>query len=152
VVEVVIKNDERSAVSEKYRCFCYWFLETEYSQSFVHLFIRFYWFFIFKKIASIINYQLSIINYQLSMNISVELTLSPLQDTFEEHIITFIKKLRASGLTVLENPLSTQVYGEYDEVMNVLHKEIKETFELIDKGLLYMKIVKSDRSEYEPHF
>ncbi|MBO6531486.1 MAG: hypothetical protein JJ967_00035, partial [Muricauda sp.] len=46
------------------------------------------------------------------MNISVELTLSPLQDDFETPIIQFIKKLRASGLTVLENPLSTQVFGD----------------------------------------
>ncbi|WBU90366.1 thiamine-binding protein [Cellulophaga omnivescoria] len=86
------------------------------------------------------------------MNISVELTFSPLQDTFEEHIINFIKKLRASGLTILENPLSTQVYGDYDEVMRILKTEIKEAFELMDKGLLFMKIVKSDRSDYEPHF
>ncbi|APU09750.1 hypothetical protein A5M85_05475 [Cellulophaga lytica] len=86
------------------------------------------------------------------MNISVELTFSPLQDTFEERIINFIKKLRASGLTILENPLSTQVYGDYDEVMRVLNSEIKEAFELMDKGLLFMKIVKSDRSDYEPHF
>ncbi|MEJ1221202.1 thiamine-binding protein [Sediminicola sp. 1XM1-17] len=86
------------------------------------------------------------------MNISVELTLSPLQDTYEGIIINFIKKLRASGLTILENPLSTQVYGDYDQVMQVLQVEIKEAFELMDKGLLYMKIVKSDRSEYEPHF
>ncbi|MDO6492845.1 MULTISPECIES: thiamine-binding protein [unclassified Cellulophaga] len=86
------------------------------------------------------------------MNISVELTFSPLQDTFEEHIINFIKKLRASELTILENPLSTQVYGDYDEVMQVLNTEIKEAFDLMDKGLLFMKIVKSDRSDYEPHF
>ncbi|MET7028475.1 thiamine-binding protein [Sediminicola luteus] len=86
------------------------------------------------------------------MNISVELTLSPLQDTYEEHIINFIKKIRASGLTVLENPLSTQIYGDYDKVMHLMQVEIKEAFELMDKGLLYMKIVKSDRSEYEPHF
>lgn len=86
------------------------------------------------------------------MNISVEITFSPLQDDFEEHIITFIKKLRASGLTLLENPLSTQVFGEYDVVMKVLDTEIKTAFELVDKGLLYMKIVKSDRSAYEPHF
>ncbi|WP_417443102.1 thiamine-binding protein [Joostella sp.] len=86
------------------------------------------------------------------MDISVELTLTPIQDNFEPSIIHFIKKMRASGLTVLENPLSTQVYGEYDEVMKVLTTEIKEAFEMIDKGLLYMKIVKSDRSEYEPHF
>lgn len=86
------------------------------------------------------------------MKISVELTLTPLQDSFEPIIIKFIKKLRASGLTVLENPLSTQVYGEYDAVMNVLNAEIKEAFELMDRGLLYMKIVKSDRSGYEPFF
>ncbi len=86
------------------------------------------------------------------MNISVELTFSPLQNDFEQHIINFIKKLRASGLVILENPLSTQVYGPYETVMQVLNKEIKTAFELMDKGLLYMKIVKSDRSEYESHF
>ncbi len=62
------------------------------------------------------------------MNISVELTFSPLQDDFEDHIINFIKKLRASGLTILEDPLSTQVYGEYDTVMKTLNSEIKTAF------------------------
>ncbi|WMI66407.1 thiamine-binding protein [Aestuariibaculum sp. YM273] len=86
------------------------------------------------------------------MKISVELTLTPLHDDYEPAIINFIKKLRASNLNVLENPLSTQVYGDYDEVMQVLTTEIKEAFELIERGLFYMKIVKSDRYEYEPHF
>jgi len=86
------------------------------------------------------------------MNISVELTLTPLQDNFEPPIINFIKKLRNSGLTVLENPLSTQVFGPYDIVMKLLTREIKSAFESTDKVLLYMKIVKSDRSDYEPHF
>lgn len=86
------------------------------------------------------------------MKISVELTLTPLQDNFEPAIIHFIKKLRNSNLKVLENPLSTQVYGDYDEVMHLLTTEIKEAFELIERGLLYMKIVKSDRHDYEPHF
>ncbi|GAB5474148.1 MAG: hypothetical protein Mars2KO_22470 [Maribacter sp.] len=86
------------------------------------------------------------------MNISIELTFSPLQNDFEDHIIAFIKKLRSSGLTVMENPLSTQVYGNYDTVMGVLNAEIKTAFELMDKGLLFMKIVKTDRSDYEPHF
>ncbi|MCW8980652.1 MULTISPECIES: thiamine-binding protein [Altibacter] len=86
------------------------------------------------------------------MQISVELTLTPLQDDFEPAIIQFIKKLRESGLTVLENPLSTQVYGDYDAVMKVLQKEIKTALEAVERGLLYIKIVKSDRSGYEPHF
>ncbi len=86
------------------------------------------------------------------MKISVELTLTPLQNEFEEPIINFIKQLRASGLKVLENPLSTQVYGDYDDVMKVLTAEIKDSFELMDKALLFMKIVKSDRRDYEPSF
>ncbi|WP_297791598.1 hypothetical protein [uncultured Eudoraea sp.] len=86
------------------------------------------------------------------MNISVELTLTPLQDDFEEPIIGFIKKLRKSGLVVLENPLSTQVYGDYDEVMKLLTNEIKLALELMDNGLMYIKIVKTDRSKYEPDF
>ena len=86
------------------------------------------------------------------MNISVELTLTPLQDDFEPAIINLIKRLRVSGLTILENPLSTQVYGDYDTVMSVLQKEMKIALMAIENGLLYIKIVKSDRSDYEPHF
>ena len=86
------------------------------------------------------------------MNISVELTLTPIQDNYEPAIIQLIQNLRNSGLKVLENPLSTQVYGDYDEVMTVLNKEIKTAMEAVDRGLLYMKIVKSDRYDYEPHF
>lgn len=86
------------------------------------------------------------------MNISVELTLTPLQDNFEPPIIDFIKKLRASDLRVLENPLSTQVYGNYDAVMDLLTSEIKETFNNLEHVVLTMKMVKSDRSDYEPHF
>ena len=86
------------------------------------------------------------------MNISIELTLTPLQDNYEEPIINFIKRLRASGLTIKENPLSTQIYGEYDLVMDLLKQEIKGALELIDNGLIFMKIVKSDRSNYESNF
>lgn len=82
------------------------------------------------------------------MRISVEITFSPLQDDYERHIIDFIKKLRASGLDVKENALSTQVYGEYDKVMNVLSQEIKNSFEEITAGLFYMKIVSSDRKDF----
>ena len=86
------------------------------------------------------------------MNISVELTLTPLQDDFEPAIINLIKRLRMSGLTIMENPLSTQVYGDYDTVMSLLQKEMKTALMAIENGLLLMKIVKSNRSSYEPQF
>ncbi|HZW77283.1 MAG TPA: thiamine-binding protein [Flavobacteriaceae bacterium] len=86
------------------------------------------------------------------MKISVELTLSPLQDDYEPAIIDMIRNLRNSGLKVIETPLSTQVYGEYSEVMEILNREIEKAFDAMERGLVYMKIVKSDRSNYEPHF
>lgn len=86
------------------------------------------------------------------MKISVELTCTPLQNEYEEPIKAFIKKLRESGLTVLENPLSTQVYGGYDEVMGLLNREIKNSLELLDAGIFLLKIVKTDRSDYKPNF
>ncbi len=86
------------------------------------------------------------------MKISVDLTLSPLQDNYEEHIITFIKALRNSEFKVLENPLSTQVYGDYDTLMPFLTKTIRASFQNQDISVLTMKVIKSDRSDYEPNF
>ena len=86
------------------------------------------------------------------MKISIELTLLPLQNDFENHIIAFIKKLRTSNFTVLENPLSTQIYGDFEDLMPYLTKEIKASFENQDNCVINLKIVKSDRSDYEPNF
>jgi uncharacterized protein YqgV (UPF0045/DUF77 family) len=86
------------------------------------------------------------------MEISVELTFSPLQDNFEPPIIDLITALRDSGLHVKENPLSTHVYGPYKDVMNILSKEFEKALSAVEHGLLYVKIVKSNRQDYEPHF
>ncbi|WP_459210025.1 YkoF family thiamine/hydroxymethylpyrimidine-binding protein [Aquimarina rhabdastrellae] len=86
------------------------------------------------------------------MKVSVELTLTPLQDDFETPIKEFIKELRTSKFVVMENPLSTQVYGDFDEVIPFLTTLIKKSFGTIENGVLQMKLVKSDRSDYEPDF
>lgn len=86
------------------------------------------------------------------MQLSVELTLTPLKDDFEPAIKAFIKKLRRSGFTVLENPLSTQIYGEYQAVMGFLTKAAQEVFEQEDAVVLQMKLIKGNRSSYVPSF
>ena len=86
------------------------------------------------------------------MKISAELTYSPLVSDYEPEIIRFIKALRESGLTVLENPLSTQLYGNYEDVMKVLTREIGRSLETVPQGVFYLKMVKTDRSAYEPDF
>ncbi|MFL0353429.1 hypothetical protein [Xanthomarina sp. GH4-25] len=86
------------------------------------------------------------------MKISVDLTLSPLQDDYEIHVINFIKSLRDSKFIVLENPLSTQIFGEYHELMPFLTGLIHKSFEEQKICVLTMKVVKTDRSDYEPDF
>ena len=86
------------------------------------------------------------------MNISVELTFIPLNNDFKTPIKNFIQKLRSLGFKVLENPMSTQIYGEYDALMSALQQAIKEGFEKESAVVLNMKIIKGDRSSYVPSF
>ena len=86
------------------------------------------------------------------MKISVELTLTPLKSDYVITIKQFIKSLRNTGFKVIENPLSTQLYGEYDQVMSSLLPLVKSTFEQEDAVMLHLKLVKGDRSHYEPNF
>ena len=86
------------------------------------------------------------------MKISVELTLLPLNDNYKIAIKNFIIKLRSLGFKVMENPMSTQVYGEYDALMSALQKAVKESFENEPSVVFNMKIIKGDRSAYVPNF
>ncbi|PQJ20581.1 hypothetical protein [Nonlabens tegetincola] len=86
------------------------------------------------------------------MKVSIELTMSPLQDGYEQLIIEFIKTLRNSPFKILENPLSTQIYGDYRPLMEFLTDAIETSFDNQEAVLVYMKLVKSDRSDYQPFF
>lgn len=86
------------------------------------------------------------------MEISIELTLTPLKEAYVLEIKKFIKALRNSGLKVIENPLSTQIYGEYNEVMDFLLPLIYTTFKNEKAVILHLKLVKGDRSSYVPDF
>ncbi|MGB5980759.1 MAG: hypothetical protein WBG46_01320 [Nonlabens sp.] len=86
------------------------------------------------------------------MKASIELTMSPLQNDYEQHIISFIKDLRNSGFKVLENPLSTQVYGDFVPMMEYLTNAMEKSMQKTNVVLFYLKIVKTDRHDYEPFF
>jgi uncharacterized protein YqgV (UPF0045/DUF77 family) len=86
------------------------------------------------------------------MKLSVELTLTPLKEDHVPAIKTFIKKLRSLGFVIKETPLSTQVYGPFDEVMEGLLPLIRATFQEEEAIMLHLKMVKGDRSRYEPDF
>ncbi|WP_213521000.1 hypothetical protein [Nonlabens sp.] len=86
------------------------------------------------------------------MKASIELTMSPLQSDYEQHIINFIKALRNSKFTVMENPLATQIYGEFVPLMEFITKEMAASMEKTKAVLFYIKVVTTDRSDYEPFF
>tara|TARA_B100000902_G_C26764511_1_gene647297 strand:- start:306 stop:566 length:261 start_codon:yes stop_codon:yes gene_type:complete len=86
------------------------------------------------------------------MKISIELTLTPLKEDFIPTIKSFILQLRSLGFIVKENPLSTQVYGDFDSVMQGLLPLIRKTFKEENAVMLHLKMVKGDRSDYEPNF
>ena len=86
------------------------------------------------------------------MDISVELTLTPLKDDYESIIKDFIKSLRKSEFKIIETPLSTQVYGDFKELMSFLNDNIYNTFLNSESIIMNIKIVKSNRSNYVPNF
>ena len=86
------------------------------------------------------------------MNVSIEMTLMPLNDNYKDIIKDFILSIRNSEFKVLENPLSTQIYGDYDKLIDLLKVEIKDVFSNNEGIMVNLKIVNGDRSNYQPNF
>ena len=86
------------------------------------------------------------------MKISVEITLIPIKKNYISIIKKFIKKIRGSNFKVIENPLSTHIYGDYDLLMNFLNKEIKNVFNDKDYVIIQLKLFNIDKSDYTPDF
>ncbi len=86
------------------------------------------------------------------MNVSIEMTLMPLNDNYKDIIKDFILSIRNCEFKVLENPLSTQIYGDYDKLIDLLKVEIKDVFSNNEGIMVNLKIVNGDRSNYLPTF
>ena len=86
------------------------------------------------------------------MNVSIEITLMPLSNNYKEVIKNFIISLRNNEFKIFENPLSTQIYGDYDKIMNLLNSKIKSVFSENNGVMINLKIVNGDRSNYQANF
>lgn len=76
------------------------------------------------------------------MHVAVELSLYPLANDFIPAIEDFIARLNARpGLRVLTNSMSTQVSGDYAEVMQALTEEMARSFEGPSRAVFVMKIL-----------
>ena len=75
------------------------------------------------------------------MKVAVDISLYPLDADFVPPIKDVIDRLnRHDRLEIWTNAMSTQVVGEFDDVMDALRQEIGTTFENIPKGVFVMKM------------
>ena len=80
------------------------------------------------------------------MDIGVEISLYPLRADFVPVIHEFLARVnRAGQLRVVTNSMSTQLFGPYDAVMQLLRDELQGTFEALakaqDKAVFVMKVL-----------
>ena len=76
------------------------------------------------------------------MQVAVDISLYPLDADFLPPIRDVISRLNNhADIEVVTNPLSTQLRGEFDVVMDALKAEIGTTFDAVPKAVLAIRIL-----------
>ena len=76
---------------------------------------------------------------------SVDVSLYPLHADYKAPILAFIRALQATeGVTVMTNPLSTQVYGPFPLVWETLGRLLPEVFGADFNSVVVLKVVSVD--------
>ena len=79
------------------------------------------------------------------MQVMVELSLYPLVNEYIPPIQTFIDRLNAyDELSVSTSSTSTQVVGEYADVMSILGVEMQRTHEEVGQAIFVAKFLNFD--------
>lgn len=79
------------------------------------------------------------------MKLTVEISKYPLQENYIDAIRGFIDELAAyDKVHVITNTLSTQLFGDYDEVMNALQACIRWSFDKYGKVVFVCKFLHGD--------
>jgi len=83
------------------------------------------------------------------MKTSAEISYYPLNQEYVPPIREFIDRINTyEGLTVRTNGMSTQIFGEYDILMNALTIEIRDSFNH-PHSVFVMKIINADLNTRE---
>jgi uncharacterized protein YqgV (UPF0045/DUF77 family) len=76
------------------------------------------------------------------MDIGVEISLYPLHQHYLAPIEDFIARVNRDGaLRVITNSMSTQIFGDYDALMQRLVRELRSSFEQEHKAVFVLKIL-----------
>jgi len=80
------------------------------------------------------------------MRISVDISLYPLSKDYVKPILIFIDQLETNPkISVKRNSLSTQIFGEYADVMACLDRDIEAVFAALPESVFVLKLVGMDR-------
>lgn len=86
------------------------------------------------------------------MKLSVEISMYPLKDEFIPAIQNFIDRLNTHPeLQVLTNTMSTQIFGDYDLVMDVIKQEMRKSYEEFGRAIFVCKFIDGDLSPATSH-
>lgn len=83
------------------------------------------------------------------MKTSIDISLYPLADDYIPAIKEFIDRISSydeinAGVNVVRSDLSTQLFGDYDTIMDLLKIEIKRSWETYGKGIFVIKFLMDD--------
>jgi uncharacterized protein YqgV (UPF0045/DUF77 family) len=80
------------------------------------------------------------------MEISVDISMYPLQKEYEAPISAFIERLKTEPTVKVScNELSTQLHGDYRTIMKLLEEEIYSVFSEIPDSIFVLKFVGHNR-------
>ena len=83
------------------------------------------------------------------MNLSVELSMYPLQDGYKPKIKDFLEMLnsRADEVEIRTSNMSTRVFGDFDLVNALLNECMKESMQRYGKIVFVCKYLQGDARE-----
>ena len=83
------------------------------------------------------------------MQISIEVSLYPLSGNFISPIDNFIScQQQYDSIEVRTNNMSTQLFGEFDDIIKILKVEMEKTFKNETNSAFNLKIVNGDSRKY----
>ena len=79
------------------------------------------------------------------MKASVDISLYPLADDYIPAIKAFIERVQQyPDVAVVRNDLSTQLYGDYEQLMDLLKVELRLSWEKYGKSIFVIKFLRDD--------
>lgn len=79
------------------------------------------------------------------MKASIDISMYPLDKDYKLFILNYIDRLKSyDDIEVVCNTLTTQVYGDYDRLMEIFTKENKKSMKSNPAMVIVAKIINAD--------